>query len=244
VRLRVGRQYVAVVDTPGLDDSKRSDAEILDEISRFLVAQYYLGMSLKGIVYMHRITDNRMQQSSQRYFEMFKRMIGERNLPNVTLLTTMWGNLPKQADGYSRDRELRENFWKSMAAKGAEIDSYDGSKEMAEAIVCDMLRNQPVTLRIQRELVDEGKSLEETMAGKLLQRRFAGPTAEGSKKIHELDLRLQRQRPPADRALLQKKRDDLWESSKKENSLMERKPGKELMKLIDDAKSSNSKSQQ
>jgi hypothetical protein len=229
------------VDTPGLDDSKRSDAEILDEIARFLVMQYGLKMPLKGIIYMHRITDNRMQSSAQRYFDMFKRLCGERSLPNVTLLTTMWGDLKEKGVGYRRDRQLRDEFWKSMSAKGAEIDMYDGSKEMAEAIVCDIMQKQPITLKIQRELVDEGKRLEETAAGKLLQRTFDDSMADKTRKLAELDYRLQKKRAPDERALLQKKRDDIWESSKRESNYMKRRPGKELMKLIDDAKSTSSK---
>jgi hypothetical protein len=96
---------VAVVDTPGMDDSSRSDAEILEEITAFLCAQYQLGMPLKGIIFMHRITDNKMSGSAQRYFEMFNCLCGERNFQNVVLLTTMWSELKDEGKGLERERE-------------------------------------------------------------------------------------------------------------------------------------------
>jgi predicted GTPase len=46
----VGTQRVAIVDTPGFDDSDKPDSEILEEIVQFLLKQYTLGIRLKGIV--------------------------------------------------------------------------------------------------------------------------------------------------------------------------------------------------
>jgi len=66
VPIEVGKTKVLLIDTPGFDDSERSDTEILTEISKLLAAQYKLGVNLKGVIYLHRITDNRYQGSSVR----------------------------------------------------------------------------------------------------------------------------------------------------------------------------------
>lgn len=126
VRTRIGRQEVALVDTPGFDDTTRSDAEILERIVQFLCTQYELGIPLKGIIYMHRITDNRMSGSAQRYFEMFMRLCGDHNLENVVLLTTMWGEIKDEGKGLQRERELRREFWTEMEKNGSTIRRFDG----------------------------------------------------------------------------------------------------------------------
>ncbi len=60
-----------LVDTPGFDDSGRTDSEILTDISRLLAAQYEAGVSLKGVIYLHRITDVRYQGSSLKALNIF-----------------------------------------------------------------------------------------------------------------------------------------------------------------------------
>ena len=102
--------------------------------------QYKLGIPLKGIIYMHRITDNKMQGTAQRYFEMFKRLCGDHNMANVVLLTTMWNQLRDEGVGLRRDQELREQFWSVMESKGSYIRRFDGSRAMAEAVVCRLMR--------------------------------------------------------------------------------------------------------
>jgi hypothetical protein len=178
---------VAIVDTPGFDDTTRSDSEILDEVSRFLVYQYLLGIPLKGIIYMHRITDNRMQGTARRYFEMFQRLCGENGFGNVVLLTTMWSQLLDEGLGLRRDQELRESYWNLMEKKGSKIQRYDGSASMAEAIVCRLMRKPTIVLDIQRELVDEGRQLEDTTAGQLILPRLEARMALSARKIGDLE---------------------------------------------------------
>lgn len=205
MRVRVGRHEVAVVDTPGFDDTSRSDSEILEEIAEFLCAQYELGIPLKGIIYMHRITDNKvrllsvflqdtdinstifqMSGSAQRYFEMFNCLCGERNLSNIVLLTTMWSELSSQGKGLQRERELRSDFWGDMSAKGSTIRRFDGSRSMAEAFVCRLMRRQNIVLEIQNELVDQGLRLDETNAGRLIAPRLDRSIDEARSKIKSL----------------------------------------------------------
>ncbi|KAL1648301.1 hypothetical protein SLS61_006992 [Didymella pomorum] len=189
VRVGIGRREVALVDTPGFDDTKRSDAEILEQIVEFLCAQYELGIPLKGIIYMHRITDNKMSGSAQRYFEMFMRLCGERNLENVVLLTTMWSELRDQGKGLERERELRRDFWSTMEKRGSTIRQFDGSRPMAEAFVCRLMRKQNIVLDIQEELVDQGKRLDETRAGQLMVPQIDSEIIESEQKLQELNRR-------------------------------------------------------
>ncbi|KAF2500865.1 hypothetical protein BU16DRAFT_442914, partial [Lophium mytilinum] len=181
---------VALVDTPGFDDSARPDGEILDEISRFLALQYILGIELKGIIYLHRITDNKMQGNAYRYFKMFQRLCGEHAFQNVVLLTTMWDQLKDEAVGYERDQELRQDYWNMMEEKGSYIGMFDGSHEMAESIVLRLLGKQPVTLDIQVELVEGNQSLEETSAGKLVASSVEVKLHQATREADELEREL------------------------------------------------------
>jgi hypothetical protein len=40
----IGKSKVLLIDTPGFDDTMRTDSEILTEIARILPAQYELGV--------------------------------------------------------------------------------------------------------------------------------------------------------------------------------------------------------
>jgi len=233
VRCKIGKHLVAVVDTPGFDDTDRTDAEILDEIVRFLVVQYELGIKLRGIIYLHRITDNRMSGTAKRYFEMFQRLIGEKNLAHVVLMTTMWGELNDQGVGLRRETQLRNEFWNYMESKGSHIRSFDGSRGMAQALVCRMMRKAPIVLRIQEEVVDEEKRLDETDAGKYILPRLEARMKESAGKLEDLENRLSKINTGngEERNKLQKERIDLsheQDQDKKRRDKMKKKLGKEI----------------
>jgi hypothetical protein len=157
---------------------------------QFLVLQYELGIKLRGIIYLHQITHNRMQGSARRYFEMFQRLCGEKNLGHVVLMTTMWSELSERGVGLRRESQLKNEFWNEMEKKGSQIRSFDGSRGMAQALVCRMMRKDPIVLRIQQELVDEEKRLDETDAGKFILPKLEARIQENTGKLDELESRL------------------------------------------------------
>lgn len=222
-----------MVDTPGFDDSTRTDEEILEEIVHFLVLQYELGIKLRGIIYLHRITDNRMQGTAQRYFEMFQRLCGEKNLGHVLLMTTMWSELTDEGVGLRRESQLRREFWTNMENKGSQIRSFDGSRGMAQALVCRIMRKDPVVLRIQEELVDEEKRLDETDAGRFILPKLEARMYESAGKIEELESKLSKLDPKKteERSKLQKKKNDLRKERDRDERRRERmtkRLGKEM----------------
>ncbi|KAF2193121.1 hypothetical protein K469DRAFT_619710 [Zopfia rhizophila CBS 207.26] len=241
VRLGIGRHHVALVDTPGFDDSSRSDDEILDEIVQFLCYQYRLGIPLKGIIYMHRITDNKMQGTAQRYFEMFKRLCGNRNMANVVLLTTMWNQLKDEGVGLRRDQELREQFWSVMEKQGSYIRRFDGSRAMAEAVICRLMRQKNIVLDIQQELVDQGMRLSETTAGQLMVPSIESMIGESAKEIQNLDRRIGKVVNVDERRRLQKQRASALEQRQQNLRRRERlqaRPGEVTAQNIEEKKKS------
>jgi hypothetical protein len=77
-----------LVDTPGFDDSRTSDSEILRALAAWLTETYSANIRLTGILYLHRILDIRLGGSAMRNLRMFRKLVGEQNLASVVLATT------------------------------------------------------------------------------------------------------------------------------------------------------------
>jgi GTP-binding protein EngB required for normal cell division len=179
------RDSIAIVDTPGFDDSHRGDDEILDEIAQYLTVQFQLGLRLKGIVYLHPITQTRMTGHDRQYLELFKRLCGEHTFPNIKLVTTMWDRIIPSEEGlaYARDRDIRDTCWNMMEERGSEIISFDGSSEMAQTIIYGLASQETVVLQIQREMCQRGMNLENTHAGQLVVGRIEADIRQDASEI-------------------------------------------------------------
>ncbi|THH31507.1 hypothetical protein EUX98_g2680 [Antrodiella citrinella] len=168
-----GRRIV-LIDTPGFDDTTKSDTDILKMIAVYLASTYGAGVKLSGILYLHRISDFRMGGVNRRNFNMFRKLCGDETLKNVLLVTTMWSHVDLKT-GESREEELRtdEILFKPVLDKGAQLVRHDNTLQSAQAILYRLIQNHPEPLRIQRELVDEKKDIEDTGAGEELARELA-----------------------------------------------------------------------
>ncbi|KAF4625165.1 hypothetical protein G7Y89_g13004 [Cudoniella acicularis] len=169
---------IYLVDTPGFDDTTRSDTDVLKDIAFFLSTAYQNKVRLAGIIYLHRITDPRMGGSALKNLYMFQRLCGDRGLSSVILATTMWTSLEStdagQEVGRKREEELRmPQFWGSLVDRGSEIVKHDGTKESAHSIISRLVdKGTQVVLDIQVQLVEENKTLDETSAGQFIQQEL------------------------------------------------------------------------
>ncbi|KII85057.1 hypothetical protein PLICRDRAFT_178817 [Plicaturopsis crispa FD-325 SS-3] len=184
----VDGRWVTLIDTPGFDDTTTSDTEILKMISSFLGERYKSGQKLSGILYMHRISDFRVGGVSKRNFGMFRKLCGEDTLGNVVIVTNMWGEVAPER-GEAREAELAgdDRFFKPVLDKGARMARHDGTVRSAVGIIRQLVGSRPQALRIQRELVDENKSLCRTAAGIELGRELAEQTQQHEDRLKELD---------------------------------------------------------
>ncbi|KAF8438392.1 P-loop containing nucleoside triphosphate hydrolase protein [Boletus edulis BED1] len=167
-----GRRNVVLVDTPGFDDTYLSDAQILRIITHWLKETYENNIKLSGLLYLHRISDNRMAGASVKDLAVFKDLCGKNNLKNVILVTTMWDEVEDQSVGSKREKHLLSVFWKDMIRRGSCTRRFQGTHESAWEII-DRLdlgtsgqRRTP--LQIQQEMVDRGLPFHETIAAKTL----------------------------------------------------------------------------
>ncbi|KAK0734258.1 hypothetical protein B0T26DRAFT_627213, partial [Lasiosphaeria miniovina] len=160
------QRTVFLVDMPGFDDTVRSDAEILKEVSYFLAALHGKNVRLAGLVYLHRISDARVPGSAVKDLRMFKALVGAHNYRRVVLATTMWSALGGAGTvGAERQAELEATFWADMVQAGSQVWQHSGSRRSALDIVRFLAAAPVVTLAIQHELMVERRMLGETAAG-------------------------------------------------------------------------------
>ena len=129
-----------------------------------LVNRYKEGTTLAGIIYVHRISDNRFGGIAGRNFGMFRKLCGESTLKNVVLVTNMWGESSQDVNE-AREKELSDKFFKPTLDKGARMVRHDNTVQSAHDVIRGIIKNHPVTLQVQRELVDERKDIIDTAAG-------------------------------------------------------------------------------
>jgi len=187
---------VYLIDTPGFDDTNRSDTDVLKDVAFFLAQAYQTTVQLSGIIYLHRITDDRMSGSGLRNLKMFKKLCGEDAYKHVVLGTTMWGNLngPNLSydTGVQREEELltRKDWWGLMRDRGSTVFRHDGTKDCAMKLVETMIERRkqdgPVLLNIQKEMIDDKKSLEDTAAGQEVEKELVEAKARFQEQITDL----------------------------------------------------------
>jgi hypothetical protein len=106
---------------------------------------------------------------STRNFKMFRKLCGDSALKNVVIVTNRWGEVDPRV-GEAREAELSKDdmFFKPVLDKGARMARHEDTVPSAEKIIRLILQNHPLPLRIQEELVTEGKKVTETDAGEEL----------------------------------------------------------------------------
>ncbi|KAI6132292.1 hypothetical protein EV401DRAFT_1849783 [Pisolithus croceorrhizus] len=152
-----GIRNIVLVDTPGFDDTLMTDTHVLRQIAHWLNATYKKHMKLTGVLYLHRISDNRVPGTLLRNYNMFKELCGKENFKNVVLVTTMWDKVTEEV-GSAREKELHADFWRSMLNLGSSVHRFEGTMESAWKIinslsVATLVQRRP--LEIRQGTIDE-----------------------------------------------------------------------------------------
>jgi hypothetical protein len=154
-----------LIDTPGFDDSYRSNDEIVEAILAWLEKSYRAQKLLSGIIYLHRISDVRMQGSSLDNLRMFRKLCGFEALKNVLLVTTFW-DIVSDAEGRRREQDLASSgeFWGRMIQKGSRMERWSqrSGDEATKRILSAVVPDAKCALQVQIEIVDQGKKRTET----------------------------------------------------------------------------------
>lgn len=211
----IDRQSVTLIDTPGFDDRQRTEVDILKLVAKHLMDTYCSGTHLNGVVFLQPINQPRVGASEASRTRLFKKLLGDQAFRRVIIGGTMWTSR-EDAERKIAQRKKRTDIWGDMVQGGARAVAYDNTREGAVAIIRALMRHQPGELLIQRELA-VGKSLQETSAGRELERQKGEDIA---KLMGELrDLKSDKEATAAE---IQQLKDRIYE---KEEEIMELKRG-------------------
>jgi hypothetical protein len=146
-----------------------TEVEVLCEIAEWLQLTYKKGSKLTGMIYLHRISDNRLTNTTIRNLKMFRRLCGPNPMPNIVLATNFW-NFVDEETGARREKLLTSDpqSWGKMVRRGSRVARFLDTHASALEILNKILKLDRVTLQIQKELVDEGKNLASTGAGSVV----------------------------------------------------------------------------
>lgn len=119
-----------------------------------------------------------MEGSALLNFRAFQRLCGEDNFEHIFLCTTFW-DIVDEAKGAAREKELCENpdFWAKMMNQGSRVVRVKNYAQ-SEEILLQMAQKSTVTLNIQKEMVEERRSLDDTAVGKTVNAQLAQLKAE------------------------------------------------------------------
>jgi len=122
---------VQLIDTPGLgeESSQKEVRNVLEQILRPVQ-----GPPLAGVIYMHRILDNRMARSAFDIFRSFQSIYDATPIQNVMIVTTMWDTV-KEETGQKNEEDLETNFFKPALDRGARMTRHWNNVESAKRIL-------------------------------------------------------------------------------------------------------------
>ncbi|KAF8602540.1 hypothetical protein BDV93DRAFT_557317 [Ceratobasidium sp. AG-I] len=182
----VDGQSIVLLDTPGFDDTTISDADTLKRIAEFLESMYRRGIKLKGLVYIHRITDMRMMGAGARTYRLLRKLCGTETLANVTIVTNMWSDPPTEEE-ILREHQLKTDFFKGALDNGARMmRRTEPGVQSAHDVLRSLLAKEPKTLDIQVELVDRGLKLQDTEAGREVEVKLRLQLDKQDKELRDL----------------------------------------------------------
>jgi hypothetical protein len=147
--------------------------------------RYRREVQLAGIIYFHRISDQRWRGSDTRSFGWLKSICGEETLRNVVLATNMWGDVTREI-GAVREQQLATDFVKDALDEGAQLHRHHDTTESAHQIIRGILNNRRAPFQVQRELVEEDREFDQTTVGEEIKREVGESTKALEEEIEEL----------------------------------------------------------
>ncbi|KAH7908670.1 hypothetical protein BJ138DRAFT_1012351 [Hygrophoropsis aurantiaca] len=178
---------VVLVDLPGFADSYERDVEVLRRNAVWMAYSYSHEVKISGIIYLHDISDHRSIEASRRNFHVFQHAFGIEASHSIIYATTKWDN----TESYwaeNREQPLRETLREALY-HGAEMARFMGTRQSAWDIIDSITSKKPLLdgLQIQNEMVESGKFLEETSAGKFLRSWLQDQASARRRMIDEME---------------------------------------------------------
>jgi len=187
--------------------------------NNFFLNSGYKNILLDGILYLHRITDNRMAGTPLRNLEVFEKICGPQAFTRVLMMTTMWDDLDSAEMGELREEELKTHYWYPMISQGSEAIRYLNNVDSAWKILdrfLDTSKERLKAIQLQKETVKQQKALSKTDAGQELYNKLDELDKKRKSLIRKLEKQIKRSETNEEIAgILQRQHDELEEQRKK-----------------------------
>lgn len=149
------RSRVVLVDTPGLNNAKITDSEILKRIGAWLNNNCDDNVWVAGIIFLHDITEDRATAYADNHAWPIKYFDSAALLEHIVLATGKWDlDFVKKTRRFyeAREEKLKEMVaWKKLIVRGAELCRYEGDYESAWRTINTLLEKDAVTLQLMRK---------------------------------------------------------------------------------------------
>ncbi|KAK5652245.1 hypothetical protein OQA88_10742 [Cercophora sp. LCS_1] len=182
---------ITLIDTPGFDDTLRTDVDILEIISDYLATAYGQNKLLDGLILLHPVTGNRVTGSEGSRTQLIKEILGQDAYKRVVIATTMWDNIIDRTLALKQEEQRKQpdGIWHSMCQQGATVLQHDNTKESAHRILRHLLQitSTPFALQLQRELVQHNGVVAQTSVGQEMDRQHEAQIARLEEKIATLE---------------------------------------------------------
>ncbi|KAF9032981.1 P-loop containing nucleoside triphosphate hydrolase protein [Panaeolus papilionaceus] len=206
IRVQSGDSKIYIVDTPGFNDTNKSDLEIFKLISEWLRQRFTNQVYLAGLIYLHRISDNRMGGTTLKNLKIFEELCGKDCFHKITLATTMWDDVESEELGILREQELKSDYFSLMLDRSADYKRLGHSKESARDLL-DSIIDRARELRplsLQKELVAYQKDLPHTKAGRKMYSKLDEVLQSRQDALSQLNRDLRAEKSQQVRAILSK----------------------------------------
>jgi len=168
---------------------------------------------------------------------MFKQLCGQDAFGHIVLASTMWEEVMQPA-GIRRETQLKGNseVWGHMIANGSKLTRHHNNRDSAVAIIKSVLATSDqageVALDIQKQIVDQGRALHDTEAGKAVQLLLAEEREAMQAKFDDMEaLRKKEMREMSEQE--RKLREDMARNADRQERLRKSQV-QELMEKYDD----------
>jgi len=158
---------LVLLDTPGFDDTYKSDVEILKPIVAWLADSRRRGALIGGVLYLHDISVKRFNSTACQNLRTFTHLCGDDCMKKTVLVTTNWG-LGTNDEFHSRESEMKAKHWTPIIQTGGEVRSFLRNQESAWDIITTLLQCADFQdpLLVQQQLVDGRMGFLETKVGR------------------------------------------------------------------------------
>ncbi|PPQ76265.1 hypothetical protein CVT24_010390 [Panaeolus cyanescens] len=122
---------IYILDTPGFADPRISELQILESIKGWRDA--CSSAEKVRVLYFHSISDVRLASRKKQCMDVLKTFWGTRNIPTVTLVTTMWDRLKPASRAAAEERfaSLRDDHWTEWCQNGSKATKFENTYESA-----------------------------------------------------------------------------------------------------------------